>query len=205
MATVQVRLGPADYGRRMTLGDFLEAEEEGGFRYELARGVLEVTQVPNDPHGQVVSNLAGFVHRYKDAHPGLILRVGDGAEFQVWVPERASGRNPDLAVTFHGTPKDDRGRRPPLLVAEVVSGGDEAHRRDYETKREEYLAFGAREYWIVDPVPRLVTVLIRREGAEGPRWEGRAFRGEEAILSPLLPGFAGQVAALWADVEFEDE
>ena len=59
MATVTstMRIGPADHGRLMTLEEFQEAEEEEGYRYELARGVLEVTEVPNDPHGVVVWNL----------------------------------------------------------------------------------------------------------------------------------------------------
>ena len=56
MATVQTRIGPADQGRRMTLDEFRDAEEEPGYRYELARGVVEVTQVPNDPHGQIEDN-----------------------------------------------------------------------------------------------------------------------------------------------------
>ena len=58
VATVTpLRIGPADQGRTMTLEEFREAEETGGYRYELARGVLEVTEVPNDPHGVVVCNL----------------------------------------------------------------------------------------------------------------------------------------------------
>jgi len=101
MATVRTRIGPADHGRKMTLEEFLEAEEEEGYRYELARGVLEVTEVPDDPHGQVVSNLQGAFHGYKSAHPGVIRRIGGGGEFRLWVPEMASGRNPDAAVVFH--------------------------------------------------------------------------------------------------------
>ena len=57
MATTRIQIGPADHGRRLTLDEFREAEEEPGYRYELARGVLEVTEVPNDPHGQIVDNL----------------------------------------------------------------------------------------------------------------------------------------------------
>ena len=58
MATVNaIRIGPADHGRRMSLEEFREAEEEEGYRYELARGVLEVTLVPNDPHGVTVWRL----------------------------------------------------------------------------------------------------------------------------------------------------
>ncbi len=198
MATVRTRIGPADNGRRMTLEEFREAEEEGGYRYELARGVLEVTEVPNDPHGQVVSNIQGAFHLYKAAHPDVTRRIGGGSEFRLWVPEMASGRNPDVAVVFRGTPKDGRGRRRPSLVVEVVSEGGED--RDYRAKREEYWVFGVVEYWIVDPTTRQVLVLAR--GAEG--WSERTFRGTEVIASRLLPEFGGMVEGFWADLGDED-
>ena len=64
MATVNaIRIGPADHGRKMTLEEFSEAEEEDGYRYELARGVLEVTEVPNDPHGEIVWKLISAISR----------------------------------------------------------------------------------------------------------------------------------------------
>ena len=47
----------------------------------------------------------------------------------------------------------------PSLVAEVVSRRGET--RDYVTKREEYLALGIPEYWIVDPRDRRVTEILR--------------------------------------------
>ena len=74
MATVTtpLRIGLADHGRAMTLQEFLDAEVEEGYRYELARGVLEVNQVANDPHGDVVCNLYRGVARYDDRHPGVI-------------------------------------------------------------------------------------------------------------------------------------
>ena len=72
MATIATRLhiGPADRGRAMTLKEFLEAEVEEGYGYELARGVLEVTEVPNDPHGVVVANLYDAISRYCRDNPG---------------------------------------------------------------------------------------------------------------------------------------
>ena len=39
-----LRIGLADHGNNMTLEEFREAEEEDGYRYELARGVLEVSE-----------------------------------------------------------------------------------------------------------------------------------------------------------------
>jgi Uma2 family endonuclease len=182
----------------MTLEEFREAEEEPGYRYELARGVLEVTEVPNDPHGQIVSNLHSAFYRYKDQYPGVIRRIGGGGEFRLWVPEMASGRNPDVAIVFRDAPKDHRGRRRPALVVEVVSDGGED--RDYRTKREEYWAFGVQEYWIVDRSRRSVLTLIR----QGESWVERLSRNEDRIASDLLPGFAGTVVELWVDVDEED-
>ena len=156
MATVAetLRIGLADHSRRMTLQEFLDAEEEEGYRYELARGILEVAHVPGDPHGLIVCQFYRLFTRYEDAHPGVIDRFGGASEFRLYLPERISGRNPDLAVALLGTPPDDSGDRPPSLAIEVVSEGSEAHTRDDVTKREEYLAFGLREYWIVDRFER---------------------------------------------------
>ncbi len=198
MATVRLQIGPLDRGRPMTLEEFREAEEEEGYRYELAQGVLEVVEVPNDPHGLVVSNTQGLLHVHKRTHPGLIRRIGGGGEFRLWVTGMVSGRNPDVAVVFEGTPKDQQGRRPPSLVAEVVSDGGED--RDYRIKQEEYWFFGVREYWIIDPSLRQVLVLVRR----GDTWVEETYRGDEAIASDLLPDFAGTVAELWADLDGED-
>jgi Uma2 family endonuclease len=179
----------------MTLEEFREADEEPGYRFELARGVLEVTEVPDDLHRQVVTNLYEAASRYRRDHPGVVLAYGGGAEFRLWLPAMISGRNPDFGVVLHGTPRDHRGRRNPALVAEVVSlrGGE----RDYQVKRQEYLVFGILEYWIVDPRLRQVTLLTR----EGDTWAEQVLRDHEVIPSLVLPGLATTVADLWADVD----
>ncbi len=202
MSTTRIQIGPADHGRKMTLDEFREADEEPGYRYELGRGVVEVTEVPNDPHWQVVDNINELISVYRRDYPGVILRVGGGGNCRVWIPEMVSGRNPDVAVVLHGTPQDDRGRQPPSLVAEVVSRRGET--RDYVTKREEYLAFGTREYWIVDPQTRQVLVLSRVDHPGPPSWSERLFQGDQSVESPTLPGFTGTVTALWANVESEE-
>jgi Uma2 family endonuclease len=199
MATITTRLGPADHGRAITLDEFREADEEPGYRYELARGVLEVTEVPNDPHAVIIFNIYQAFAAYHQAHPQVIFRYGGAGEFRLWLPGMISGRNPDVAVVLRGTPKDERGRRPAALAIEVVSEGSET--RDYETKRQEYLAYGLREYWIVDPQLRRVTVL----GRDGDVWVEHVFQGDQTIDSRVLPGFAGRVAELWVDVEADPD
>jgi Uma2 family endonuclease len=110
-----------------------------------------------------------------------------------------SGRNPDVAVVLKGTPKNTRGRRPPSLAVEVVSASSET--RDYVTKREEYLAYGLLEYWVVDPKAKKVTVLLR----DGPAWVERVLQGDQPIESLVLPGFGVPVSDLWRDAEGDGE
>jgi Uma2 family endonuclease len=205
MATVRLRIGPADHGRRMSLEEFREAEEEPGYLYELARGVLEVSEVPGDAHWQIVDNLHEAFSLHRRQHPGVIVRIGHGSDVRFIVPEFSSDRHPDLGVLVRGDPLDDRGRRRPSLVVEVISPGKAARKRDYETKREEYLALGLREYWIVDPLLRQVVVLVRREGPGGPTWDEGVFRDQDVIVSALLPGFAGLVDDLWVEAEMNED
>ncbi len=191
-AATTLRIGLADNGRTMTLEEFLDAEEEPGYRYELARGVLEVTYVPGRPHGLIVYYLFRMLTLYGERNPRRIDRFGGAAEFRLWLPAMVSGRNPDVAVALRNTPKDESGDRPPMLAMEIVSEGEAAHHRDYVTKREEYLAFGLREYWIVDRFLQRITVLIRR----GDTWTERVFPNGQSAEGLVLPGFAVPVSDL---------
>lgn len=199
MSTTKLQLGPADNGRRLSIQEFRDADEEEGYRFELGRGVLEVTEVPNTRHRRVVGNLYRMIARYDLDHPGVIETFGGGSEFRLWITARESGRNPDLGVVLEGTPKDERGRTQPALVAEVVSRGSRT--RDYQTKREEYHLFGVREYWIVDPARRLVVVLER--SADG--WTEQTAAADSPIPSRLLPGLAGRAEDLWIGLSADDD
>ncbi len=198
MATITTRLGPLDHGRRMALEEFQEAEAEEGYRYELSRGVVEVTKVPGSRHGQVMTNLYDSIAGWKVTHPGVILRYGGGAEFRISIPDYASGRNPDLAVLFRDQP-GSRLEEPPLALAvEVVSA--RSGYRDYVLKREEYLAYGLIEYWIVDFLIRRFTLLIR----EGDTWREQILEGDRVIPSVVLPGLITTVDDLWLDLDYYD-
>lgn len=174
----------------MSLREFREAEEEEGYRYELAEGVLEVTEVSGPDHRRVVRNLFRAIARFDAAHPGVIETYGGGSEFRLWIPAQASGRNPDLGVVLEGALPDDQGRTQPALVGEVVSKSSRV--RDYETKRREYFLYGVAEYWIIDPFIRRITVLTRGTGD----WNEQTARDEQIIPSRLLPGLDSRVADL---------
>ena len=198
MASVGLKIGPADHGRRMTLEELREADAEEGYRYELARGVLEVVEVPERCRTE-----SGCLPTSRDSSTGTngCTRgrpgASAGAASSASGSPRWSPRGTRTSPSSCRGRRRTRGRRPPSCVAEVVSEGGEE--RDYRTKREEYWAYGTREYWIVDLELRQVLVLTRGEAG----WIERTCRDGEVIASTLLTGFAGTVADLWAGLDDE--
>jgi Uma2 family endonuclease len=135
-------------------------------------------------------------------HPGAILRIGHGSEVRYVIPEIRSGRHPDVAVVVRGDPRDAKGRLRPSLAVEVVSPGKRSRKRDYEDKKADYLALDIiRESWIVDPIERQVTVLLRRGAGPDATRDEQVFQGEQAIRSDRLPGLAMTASDLWAEVD----
>jgi Uma2 family endonuclease len=191
MAETTVKLTPADHGRRMSLADFDTAQAREGRRYELGRGVVVVTDIPSYRHLAQVDEVRTQLHTI---HDQLDATLGAG-ECKILLEDFQSERHPDLAV--YGTAPFDNGNELwwlwiPDLVIEVVSPGSE--HRDYVEKREEYLAFGVREYWVVD-ADRGEMLALRRRGG---RWAERVVRPPEVHRTTTLPGLDFDLAAVFA-------
>jgi Uma2 family endonuclease len=177
-------IGPEDAGRRMSLAEFEAAEGIEGHLYELSRGIITVVDVPNPRHWRQIAVVRRQLMLYAAAHPDAVFDVATGSECKLVVADVDSERHPDLAV--YGTPPgDDPGvwsTLVPELVIEVVSPGSE--HRDYVEKREEYLRFGVKEYWIIDEAKDQLLVLSRvRSG-----WRERTVKAPEVYEPTVLPG-----------------
>jgi Uma2 family endonuclease len=199
MATITRRIGPADHGQRMTLEDFVDAEFEGGWLYELARGVIDVTEVPAPNHGRIVRRVARLFIHYDDTHPGVIDYQAGGGECRIRLPGMQSDRHPDQAIYLNPEPKGPRPwtRWVPHIVVEIVSPGGAD--RDYVEKREEYLRFGVSESWILDPGKRRLLVLQRA----GDVWEETAVLPGTVYQTRFLPGLEVRPEELLGPAEDE--
>lgn len=184
MATIARPIGPADQGLRMTLEEFIAADWQGGWLYELARGVLVVTEVPRPPHALAVERVADMFSYYKRTHPGIIYLRAGGGECRIRLEGMQSDRHPDQAIYLTPPPEGPNpwSRWVPAIVVEVVSQGGED--RDYVEKREEYLRFGVAEYWVLDPM--LKRLLVLRRG--GDVWVEQVIAAGQTYRTDLLPG-----------------
>ena len=181
---VTKKLGPQDHGRRMSLKEFEPIEVQEGYLYELGRGVVAVSDVPKFRHRRQVSAIRKQLASFDLSNPGRIYEILAGSECKILVDDLESERHPDLAVYLNPPRKEDDWRSwIPEIVIEVVSLSSEI--RDYEEKREEYLAIGVKEYWIVDADKGEVLVLRRGRG----KWVPRILKAGDIYETKLLPGF----------------
>jgi Uma2 family endonuclease len=183
--TRKIVVGPEDNGRRMALSDFDKAEAKEGYLYELSRGVIVVSDVPDFPHMLQVDVAREQFSAHRRRHPESIFAISEGSGCKVLLSNLQSERHPDLSIYTEPPPavKDVWARWIASIVLEIVTKGSE--QRDYFLKREEYLDFGIREYWILDAFKREMLVLRRSAGA----WVEEVVRPPKLYRTPLLPGF----------------
>src|SRR5438445_3940729 len=91
-------VGPQDNGRRMSLEDFDLAEAQEGYNYELSRGVVVVSDIPNQPHLAQIKDVKRQIHGYNHEHPGKIDTIASGSECKLLIVDLESERHPDLAI-----------------------------------------------------------------------------------------------------------
>jgi Uma2 family endonuclease len=175
----------------MTPREFDRAEFVEGWRYELINGVLVASSTPlrneRDPNGE----LEYLLRVCRDNHPqGAAL---DATLSEETILTGQNRRRADRAI-WAGFGRVPRRGDVPTIIAEFVSAGRRNWLRDYEVKRDEYLAIGVKEYRVFNRFERTLTVFILRR--KRPR--KRVFRADQQFKTDLLPGFELPLARLFA-------
>jgi Uma2 family endonuclease len=183
--TKRAEIGPEDAGRAMSLDEFDCATGREGFRYELNKGVIEVTDVPDPSHFALIQEIRDSLAAHRLAHPGSIHSVTGSNDSKILLATDQSERHPDVSVYLAPPPTgpDVCSRWIPAIVVEVVSR--RSMKRDYHDKPAEYLSFGIDEYWIIDSSKNQMTALTRWRG----QWKEKIFKPTQKYATPLLPGF----------------
>ena len=127
-----------------------------GQRAELIDGNLYNMAPPTRQHQQIILYLARKISDYIDEKKGSC--EVDLAPFAVFL--NGDDRNyvePDISVICDKNKLTDKGcNGAPDWIIEVVSPGSQ--RMDCMMKLFKYRTAGVKEYWIVDPLKKLVTV-----------------------------------------------
>ena len=99
MATVRLRLGPADHGRRVSLETADAAEYVPGFKYEIIDGRLYVSPTPNPSENRLETWLYGALFLYSHDHRRVVNYVS--TKPRVFIPARKRVAAPGTAGCGH--------------------------------------------------------------------------------------------------------
>ena len=166
---------------KYTYEDYLNTPE--GERYELLDGELVLVASPNEEHQLAGVKLVSLMHPYVTTRElGWVFH----APFYI-VFSDTEVVQPDLMFIFEErehirTAANVQGA--PDMVVEILSPS--SSRREWKYKRGLYAKYGVKEYWIVDPVNRIVSAMLLRDGVleiAGAYVEG------DTLSSAALEGF----------------
>lgn len=183
-------------GIRMTPEEFDAIENyDELYRYELVDGVLVVNPIPLEGQSSPNEYLGGLLFVYQHQHPeGSIV---DETLQERYIHLENSRRQPDRVIWAGLGRVPDPREDVPMIAVEFVSAGRRNWIRDYETKRDEYLGAGVKEYWIIDRFARTMTVYS--PGQEEP--DVKVIGETETYRTDLLPGFELPLARLLAQAD----
>ena len=170
---------------KLTYQDYVNME--GDERYELLNGELILVGSPNEAH-QLASMKIGYrMYSYvEEKDLGQIFH----APFDVLFTDTDVAQ-PDILFVSNErqhirTPANIQGA--PDMIVEVLSPS--SSRRDWRDKRKLYASHGVREYWIADPVHRMVWVMPWRDGTLEVKGMDRPYLKGDKINSPTIEGFS---------------
>jgi Uma2 family endonuclease len=165
-----------------------------GNRYELINGVLIVSPILGIGERSPNDYLGTLLNVYRETHP-------QGSVIDETAPEQTvatTNRRRADRVIWTGlgrVPEVDKDV--PSIVAEFVSKRRRDVLRDYEAKRDEYLAAGVKQYWVIDRFRRIMTVY--RQDAAGLSYD--IVKEGEIYQTDLLPGFKLPLSKLLAKAD----
>ena len=173
--------------------DYLSITLSENWLIEYTDGCVEVLPTPTIEHQLIVKFLLMALESFTGPRKlGVVLFAP--------LPLKTFARKyrePDLIFNFsenHAERRTDYYETADLVM-EVVSADKTSRERDYDKKRKDYAEAGIREYWIVDPQDKRVTVLALEDNQY---IEHGVFNLGQTAESRLLSGFTMEVDAVFA-------
>ncbi len=182
-----------EHEKRYTYDDYLNWPNDE--RWELIEGVPYDMAPPTSEHQDISGTLFGLIWTFLR---GKTCKVYS-APFGVYLDDK-NCVEPDLVVICDRKKINRKGgcNGAPDMVIEVLSPSTSG--KDRREKLNLYCKFGVREYWIVDPEDKTVSVHILTERG----YIVTAFGEEDHIAVSVLEGLSIDMKEVYASVEPED-
>ncbi len=173
----------------LTAEEFDNYPFEEDKRYELDEGELIEMTRPAYKHNRVLANLQFAVESYLRRS-----RMGEALISEnLYALSPLTRRAPDLAIMLGDRRNELENAKVipivPEIAVEVLSPSETP--RMIVRKLRQYFEAGVKEVWLIDPESREAEIWT------GPQLPERELTAEDAITSPMLPGFELKLADLF--------
>ncbi len=167
---------------------WVERPENADRHFELEKGEVIEMPPPKRLHGFVCANIVKVLGRHADTQPVGFVCSNDAGVIVERDPDTVRG--PDVAYFDDVQTAEDilaeYAKVPPVIAVEVLSPDDRVNQ--VALKVDEYLAFGVKQVWVVDPDAK--EIAIHRVG------QSMRLLSQDDELSggDDLPGFSCRVS-----------
>jgi len=161
---------------RMSLEDYLELPDD--VKAEWVRGETLIMTLPKFLHQIILTRLIILLNT---ALAGCLIVPEAGLRMI------SSRRRPDIMVVDEWPQDETWVDDPPLVVIEIISPS--TRNEDMIRKLVEYLAAGVKQYWILDPQYRRITILHNLSG----QWGNETVLDDDHRTAEVVVGMHGNV------------
>ncbi|MBM4764749.1 Uma2 family endonuclease [Bacillus sp. B15-48] len=171
----------------MSVHEYFTIREKSEDLLEYIDGMVYMSPSPSTAHQRISRKLLIQLDRFLNGKPCEVFHAPFDIELKTDNSEEAKIVIPDLSVICDKSGlTESRYVGMPTLIVEILSPSNQAH--DLITKLNLYMNVGVKEYWIVNPMLRSVTVYsLNEEGL----YEQHDIKTEGGVItSEILQGFS---------------
>jgi len=180
---------------KFTYADYKAWELKPGERFELINGVAYAMSAPNTSHQLIVTILTGEFYSYLKGKTCKV--IPSPFDVRLFYEEDDSDDTvvqPDLVVVCDSQKLGEEGcRGAPDLVVEILSPSNMAI--EMERKLLLYKEAGVREYWIVDPKDKHISIYLLKDD----EYSYRICHLNDIARPVVLPGLEIPLSTIFAE------
>ena len=180
---------------RFTYADYKAWELKPGERYELIDGVAYAMSAPNLAHQRILTKLIREFSNYLEGKKCEVFAAP--FDVRLFYEEDESDETvvqPDVVVVCDPKKLGEEGcRGAPDMVVEILSPSNTAI--EMERKLNLYMEARVREYWIVDPMDKHISMYRLQDG----EYILKTCRTQDIARPGVLPGLEIPVSAVFAE------
>lgn len=172
--------------KKYTYEDYLNWPEEE--RWEIIDGIAYMQAAPSRIHQEILMELSKQIANYLTGKPCKVYPV----PFCVRLPkgDEKSDKDiknvvePDITIVCDPSKLDEKGcNGAPDMIIEIMSPS--SGKKDRVEKFNKYEKAGVREYWVVEPDEKLVSVFVLQENKRYGRPE--MYTDEDKVQVSIFP------------------